>query len=262
MSTPFVPRGPAREVRFLESAAIDGTPVAYVVVLAAVVTALSFVPFSVVLATGGSFPMSQCIYGLLGWLLGPIAGALACGIGTAIGILVAPHTAGIWPLSLYMAMSCALAAGCFTSEHGRGLLRAGVVVWALLSFAAYVGRAYAVNHIPPRVIFFGSAVDWTAILLLASPVAPWVARSLRSAELRRVALGIVLGTWIAFGIAHTCGDAVSYTLFNWPEEIWLFLTPVMPVEFVARGVIGAIIGTGVIAGLRAIGLVKPRHAIY
>ena len=53
------PAGEEREVKFLGGAALDGAPIAYIVVLAAVVLALSFIPFSVVLATGGSFPLSQ-----------------------------------------------------------------------------------------------------------------------------------------------------------------------------------------------------------
>lgn len=62
----FQPSGPERSVQFHGSAAIDGAPVAYIVVLAAVVTTLSFIPFSVVLSSGGSFPMSQGVFGLVG----------------------------------------------------------------------------------------------------------------------------------------------------------------------------------------------------
>jgi hypothetical protein len=57
-----IPAGEERKVVFLGGAAVDGTPVAYIVVLAAVVTALSFIPFSVVLASGGSFPMSEASF--------------------------------------------------------------------------------------------------------------------------------------------------------------------------------------------------------
>src|SRR4051794_6969248 len=102
---PFTPTGAEREVKFLGSAAIDGAPVAYVVVLAAVVTTLAFVPLSVTLASGGSFPMSQGVYALVGWVLGPIAGAVAAGIGTLVGVVFAPHTAGIWPLTVFGAVS-------------------------------------------------------------------------------------------------------------------------------------------------------------
>lgn len=74
----------------VSSAAIDGAPIAYIVVLAAIVTTLSFIPFSIVLASGGSMPLSQAVFPLLGWLLGPIAGAIASGIGSLIGAFLAP----------------------------------------------------------------------------------------------------------------------------------------------------------------------------
>ena len=69
------PLGEEREIKFLGGTAIDGAPVAYIVVLAAVVVGLAFVPLSAVIGSGKSFPMSQAIFPLIGWILGPIAGA-------------------------------------------------------------------------------------------------------------------------------------------------------------------------------------------
>ena len=40
------------------------------------------------------------------------------------------------------------------------------------------------------------------------------------------------------------------------------LIPIIPFEMLMRVLIGIVIGGGVIAGLRAIGLVKPENAIY
>ena len=54
-----MPRGVERKAVFLESASIGGAPVAYVIVLATVAAVLCFIPFSVALASGSSFPMSQ-----------------------------------------------------------------------------------------------------------------------------------------------------------------------------------------------------------
>ncbi len=56
--------------------------------------------------------------------------------------------------------------------------------------------------------------------------------------------------------------AITYTLFNWPEEVWLALIPIIPVENLVRAIVGIVIGVGVISGLRAIGLVKPTEALY
>jgi hypothetical protein len=51
-------------------------------------------------------------------------------------------------------------------------------------------------------------------------------------------------------------------MFNWPEEVWISLIPIIPFESLMRGLVATVIGTGVIAGLRAIGLVKPTNATY
>ena len=94
-----IPSGQERHVESFEAVAIDGAPIAYVVALTAVVAALGFVPFSVILGSGYSFPLSQAVYPLVGWILGPIAGAVAAGTGRLVGVFIAPHTAGVLPLS-------------------------------------------------------------------------------------------------------------------------------------------------------------------
>lgn len=252
----FVPAAPEREVRFLGGATIDGAPVAYVIVMATVVTTLAFVPFSVVLSTGGSFPMSQGVFPLLGWLLGPIAGAVAGTIGALLGVFLAPHTAGIPLVTLLGAAMGALAAGAM--RRGWPL----VVVLASLSLWAFVGRALSVNGVHLRPAVAGSVVDWSAIILYALPTRGLCLRWLGDARLSRVAAGVALGTWMSAGIAHVVQSSITYYMFNWPEEVWRMLVPIIPLENLARCLIGAVIGTGVISGLRAIGLVKPQGAVY
>ena len=66
------PTGPRREVHIHGRATIAGAPVAYVSMLAAVVAGLSLVPFSIVLGTGGgTFPLSEALFALVGIVLGP-----------------------------------------------------------------------------------------------------------------------------------------------------------------------------------------------
>ncbi|XTZ09643.1 MAG: hypothetical protein ACQZ3N_05490, partial [cyanobacterium endosymbiont of Rhopalodia yunnanensis] len=95
MSSLTLLKGKEREVKTSGIASINGTPLNYIVVLSTVVTVLAFVPFSITIGSGGLFPMSQGIFPLVGWLLGPLAGAITSGIGTLIGVFLAPHTAGI-----------------------------------------------------------------------------------------------------------------------------------------------------------------------
>jgi hypothetical protein len=77
-----------------------------------------------------------------------------------------------------------------------------------------------------------------------------------------VIAGLGLGTWMVSGISHACSAAITYHMFNWPEEVWITLIPVIPFESLIRAIIGMVIGGGVIAGLRALNLTKPKNAIY
>jgi hypothetical protein len=257
------PAGEEREVRPLGGSTIDGAPVTYVVALAAVVAALSFVPFSVILAAGGSFPMSQGVYALVGWILGPVAGAIAAGIGRLIGVFLAPHTAGPVPLaSVWGAVIAGFAAGAMALREKRRNWWIPLSVLFVVEFALFIGRAVLLNGVGVGVAVLNSIVNWSSIVLFVLPTRTLVARWLRSRNLGLVSAGLFLGTWMIAGISHLSVTVILYFLLNWPEEVWITLIPIIPVENLSRCLIGAVIGTGVIAGLRAIGLVKAAEAVY
>ncbi len=260
MSTPS---GEERKVEFLGGASIDGAPVAYIVVLAAVVTALCFIPFSVVLASGGSFPMSEGIYPLVGWILGPLAGAVATGVGRVIGVFVAPHTAGVAVVSVWSAMVGSFTAGLMGAEEGkRKSWWIYLTLFFVLEWILFAGRAMVQNGIGLWAAVAGSFLDWSGIVLFALPTRTLAARWIKSQNIGMVAIGLFLGTWMITGITHVTAAVVTYFMFNWPEDVWVMLIPIIPMENVFRCLIGTVIGTGVIAGLRAIGIVKPTEATY
>lgn len=262
MSSEF-PAGEERTVTYVGGATIDGAPIAYIVVLAAVCTALAFIPFSVIVALGGSFPLSQAIFPLVGWILGPIAGAVASGVGALVGIFVAPHTAGIPAVRIIGAVVASFVAGSMRhgiqkrSSHPLLITIAGVICLALFG-----GRAMVQNGVSLWAVTAGAFVDWSALLLFALPTRRLVAKWITSPKLGSVAAGLGLGTWIAAGIAHLVQGTITYFMYNWPEDVWITLIPIIPIENLLRCAVGIIVGTGVIAGLRAIGLVKPREAVY
>jgi len=257
-----MPAGEERKVEFLGGAAIDGAPVAYIVVLAAVIVALSFFPFSVILASGGSFPMSQGIFGLVGWILGPIAGAVAAGIGVLIGGFLAPHTAGVLVVSIITGMTGAFAAGSMVVGDKRKGWWLYVFIFCLVGFLYFIGRALFLNGIGLWPVIAGSFLDWSALLLFALPTRTLFAKWINSENWGQVIAGLAFGTWTVFGMAHAVASAITYHMFNWPEEVWTMLIPIIPFENLMRVLIGVVIGGGVIAGLRAIGLVKPENAVY
>jgi len=258
----FVPRGVERKVVFLESASIGGAPVAYVIVLATVAAVLCFIPFSVALASGSSFPMSQGVYPLLGWLLGPLAGAVAGGVGAMVGVFLAPHTAGIPWITVLGAASAAAFAGALVAR-GRHRLWALMSALVIVEWVLFFIHATRNNGVAVHVFFLGYAVHLSAALLLIVPPARRViGRLLVSPDLKRVAIGLFLGTWCAAGNMMFGVSLVSYWLVNWPEEVFYFFIGVIPIEHSVRCAVGAVIGTGVIAGLRAMALVKPPEARF
>ncbi len=68
--------------------------------------------------------------------------------------------------------------------------------------------------------------------------------------------GIFGGTWTASGLSHLGAVAITYSIFNWPEEVWIALIGIVPLENLIRSFVGMVIGCGVIAGLRAIGRIE------
>jgi hypothetical protein len=261
-----VPLGEEREVRQVGGVAIDGAPVAYVVTLAAVVTTLAFIPLSVVLG-GKSFPMSQAVYPLVGWILGPIAGPVASGIGALVGTIVAPHTTTIPGVTVVGAVVGSLTAGVMAAAvHPTRRARAWwwlpLSIVLLLAYGLYMGWAIVRNGVEPYALLLGSFINWSALLLWLLPTRTLAAHWMRHGELQRVTAGVALGTWTAAGLSHMAAGMVMYFITNWPKEIWLGMAALAPLEHIVRTLVGTVIGVGVIAGLRAIGIVKPTWAGY
>ncbi|HAC63999.1 MAG TPA: hypothetical protein DCF68_10785 [Cyanothece sp. UBA12306] len=261
MSPLTVTQGEEREVKTLGGASLDGTPLDYIVVLAAVVTVLAFIPFSITLGSGGLFPMSQGIFPLVGWILGPVAGAVASGIGTLIGVFLAPHTAGLPLISIWVAMVASFTAGTMSIAKGRKYWWFGLTLIFVIELFLYVRHALS-NGVSPLTIFAGSFINWSSLLLFALPTRSLIAKCINSQKPLLVTIGIFFGTWMVMGLSHLSAAVITYYMFNWPEETWLFLIPIMPIENLVRSLIGTFIGIRVISGLRAIGLMKPKQAIY
>ena len=259
-----MPTGEEREVVLSKGASIDGAPIAYIVTLAAVVAVLTMfsIPITFVMGTGKNFPMSQGVYPLMGWLLGPLAGALADGIGALAGLMINPQNTSSLIASLLGAVMGGLAAGSMRGEGRRRRWWLPLTAVFIVFYALYAGRAVFVNRAVWQHVLLGSFINWSALLLFALPTRTLFARLLADANPRRVAVGLFGGTWMIAGLVHLSTGWIVYWLMNWPNEAWLAFAVTAPFEHIARCIIGTVIGVGVISGLRAIGLVKPVEAAY
>ncbi|MGQ9583810.1 MAG: hypothetical protein ACUVXG_00240 [Anaerolineae bacterium] len=260
MTEPFKPSGREREVRLLGGVTIDGAPVAYVVVMAAVVTALSFVFYSVDIVQGRPFPLSHGVYALVGILLGPWAGGLAAGIGRLVAIFLAPHTAGAGLPSVLFSVVWAAAGGFFVRKERRNWLTA----WTFLALVevVYVGRAVMLG-VGLHLALAGTAVALVGLLLWVLPTRVLARRWLGDHSMRKVTAGLFLSCLIVNAAAYNFASAWNYLFINpWPAAVWAALAVAVPLEQLFRTVVGTVIGAGVIAGLRTIGLKKPARAAY
>jgi hypothetical protein len=229
--------------------------------MAAVVTALSFIPFSIGLGIGTSFPLAQAVYPLCGILLGPIAGAIAAGIGAGIGVFVAPHTAGMIPLETVIGvMIGAFFAGTFVKGPERGWWWAPPALLTLLNFIVGAFVAILVAGVDVGIYILSTLTLTVSYLLILLPTRKLWGKWVRGKNLLFVFLGVALVTLNTTTVIGNAG--IGYYIYMWPNEVWGMLIPIMPVENLFRMIVAGVIGTGVIAGIRAIGLVKPKWAVY
>jgi hypothetical protein len=251
-----VPTGPRREVRVHSRAVIAGAPVAYVAMLAAVIAGLSLIPFSVVLGTGGgTFPLSEALFALVGIVLGPGAGAVTVLVGRLIGIGLAPHTAGSGVLS-----ACCAVIGPIVSGTMCQLGKRWRVSWIFctLCYAMYIGRALTLD-VSLRLALVTTAANWLALLLWVSPLRTLAVHWLRGPKLT---VGLALITYIATNAVNIVNATVEYFRIGWPAPVWVALAPLVPLERLGLTVVGTVIGVGVIRGLRQVNLVKAEKAGY
>jgi hypothetical protein len=249
------------EVRSARSRGIFGAPISYVALLAAVTAVLQLIPFSVVLGPGVSFPLSLATGGLMGILLGPWAGAVAVLVGGAIGVLIAPHTAFLGPLTILVLIMAPLASGLIvTGRHrivGIYLLAAGILWWVIYFATTGMPQDKVVLLMPWRYIVPG-------VLLFIPGLTEKAVRMLRSEN--RLALASALGyiTWISLQTDHSISAIVgNLLLFPLPEEVYrILITTIIGAERGALTIVGIVIGLGVIVGLRRMGIRRPEQGVW
>jgi hypothetical protein len=169
---------------------------------------------------------------------------------TVVGAVVGSLTAGV------------MTAAAHPSRRGRAWWWLPVAVILVVAYGVYMAWAALRNGVAPYALALGSFINWSALLLWLLPTRGMVARWIRHDDLKRVTAGVAVGTWVAAGLSHMAAGMVMYFITNWPQAIWLGMAALAPFEHGLRTLVGTVIGTGVIAGLRATGLVKPTWAGY
>jgi len=240
---------------------IFGAPVSYIALLAAVTAVLQLIPFSVVLGAGISFPLSLAITGLVGILLGPWAGAVAVAIGSGIGVMIAPHTAWLGPLTVLVMVVTPIASGLIV--NGK---RQWVGIYLIVATFVWWGLFIATNGFPK--VWTSLLQPWRylipGILLLIPVINNKAIRFLQSDN--RLAMGVSLTylIWVSGSVDHTLSSIIgNLILFRMPEDVWSFLTLyVIGAERGVLALVGMVIGLGVMVGLRQMGMKKPEMGVW
>lgn len=260
----FEPTGEEREVVQVGGIALDGAPLVYVTVLAGVIAVLTVIPMPIsqILGIGKNFPLSQGLYPLIGWLLGPVAGGAVDGIGALVGILINPQNTSSYVGTLLGATLGGFAAGAMAGRERRAWwwLPAGAL--ATVFFALYLGRAVLVNGASLLHVLLGTFINWSALLLYLLPTRQLLARGLRDPRPTARAAALFGGTWMIAGLVHLGAAWLIYWRINWPNEVWLPVAAAAPLEHTFRALIGMVVGVGVLNGLRALKLVPPKHTLF
>jgi hypothetical protein len=197
----------------------------------------------------------------MGVLLGPWAGTIAVLIGGAIGVLIAPHTAFLGPLTLLVLVMAPLAAGLIvTGRHrlvGVYLLAAGVLWWVIYIATDGMPADATVLLMPWRYILPG-------ILLFVPGLTEKAVRLLRSENRLAVAASLGYIIWISLQADHSISAIVgNLLLFPLPEEVYrLLILTIIGAERGALTIVGIVIGLGVIFGLRRMGIRKPEQGVW
>jgi len=253
-------------VPLVSAGMIDGTPIAYIAIWAALVAVLSMIPFSVVVGGGGSFPMSLTIYALVGVLLGPIAGGLATLIGSFLGVLIAPWTASMGFLGIIAPTGATFAAGLVTYKKGKpfvNILLALVGALVIMVIFYFSFPLLNVDVLKPSVLLMGVTDFWPGwVLLLVT--SKWIRDWVQSEDPTKLALAMFILTYFA---NNTWEHYIGWTMFNvvygLPIDVCLWVIFAFTWwERLAMGFGGMVIGTAVIIALRRAGIKKPLYTIW
>jgi len=253
-------------VPLVSAGMIDGTPIAYIAIWAALVAIMAMLPFSVVIGGGGSFPMSLFIYGLVGILLGPIAGAIATAIGSIIAVIIAPYTSIFGFLGFIPPTVATFMAGLITYKKGKPMLNILIaIVGALLLVVVFYFSfpISGVDVLKPEVVLIGVTDFWPGwILLLVT--SKWIRDWVQSEDPVKLALSVFI---ITYFVNNTYEHYIGWIMFNFtyglPIDVCIWIIFAFTWwERLAMGVSGMVIGTAVIIALRRAGIRKPIYTIW
>jgi len=216
---------------------------AIIAVWAALIAVASLLPtFPLIGSTGGTFSLGNCLIPLAGILFGPWAGAIAAGVGSFLGQLLAPSTVIFGPLQFILGIFAALVSGwCMEKKW----------VWSLLALALFTVLFWIIppgNTAPlyPLVYIPG----YLGILLGWLVFRNWISSPNRGKLFVAVFCCLIAGQ----NVNAASGNAWALAAFALPKEVWYPLMFIAPFERIIFALAGTVIGVPLLIGLPKISI--------
>jgi len=217
---------------------------AVIAVWAALTAVASLLPAFPIIGTGVTFNIGNCLIPLAGIFFGPWVGAIAAGVGSFIGQLLAPHTVLFGPFQFTIAMMGAIGAG-FAMQR-KWLVPALII--ALLGGVWYLlpnGRAAWATPLLYLLGFTFIVLGWFA----GRKEDP-----LLSTDRGKMAWAILCCSVAGIVVTQAMGNLWAMLFFQLPPAIWYTTLPIAPVERLLFSLGAMIIGTPLLIGLPKISI--------
>jgi uncharacterized membrane protein len=217
---------------------------AVIAVWAALMAAASLLPAFPIVGTGATFNIANCLTPLAGIFFGPIAGAIAAGVGGFIGQLIAPHTVLFGPLQFTIAIMGALASG-FAMQRKWLVPFLIITVFGGVWYLIPNGRGAWATPFLYIVGYVAILVGW----LLSRKE-----NALLSSNKAKMAVAILCASAAGIVVTQAMGNLWALIFFQLPPAIWFTVLPIAPVERIFFSIGAMIIGTPLLIGLPKIGI--------
>jgi hypothetical protein len=217
---------------------------AVIAVWAALTAVASLLPAFPVIGTGVTFSIGNCLTPLAGIFFGPWVGAIAAGVGSFIGQLLAPHTVLFGPLQFTIAMMGAIGAGYAMQ---RKWLVSFMIILALggIWYLMPAGRAAWAT---PMLYLLGFA------FILLGWFNSRKADPLLSTNRGKMAWGILCCSVAGIVVTQAMGNLWALLFFQLPPAIWYTTLPIAPIERMLFSLGAMVIGTPLLIGLPKISI--------
>ena len=206
------------------ASSIFGGPLSWVAAFGALTAIGSIVPIIIYPLGGGYLSLSQLLlFPLAGYMLGPWAGLVACGIGASIGLFIAPAA---YPLGVIDVLAYGAIFGLSYGLLSRRWRYLALILWIasfpLIAVFPYRWPGAAAGFAPPASPAYLVSWSFYAFVFLIwavwafTPIHRWV-RSDGKTVLRIA--GFIIASLAGSGFPNGYGGVIYYFILKKPIEI-------------------------------------------